>query len=303
VKKLIKKFLLKIPFFSKINNENKQYKNNACYPPGHYYSPIILVEDIVERQDVIWGKKQLPGKEINLNLKYQLELINAFESYYSEIPFKENKEEKLRYYFKNSYYSYTDGIILYSFLRHFKPGRLIEIGSGYSSALILDTIDMFLHGENILTTFIEPYPDRLYALINEADKHKVEILEHKVQNIPIELFSQLKKDDVLFIDSSHVCKTGSDVNHILFNILPILNKDVLIHFHDIFYPFEYPKEWVLGGRNWNEIYLLKAFLMNNNNYEIIFFSHYLHSCHSISFKNMPLAYNDWGCNFWIRKIS
>ncbi len=91
------------------------------------------------------------------------------------------------------------------------------------------------------------------------------------------------------------------MNYILFEILPRLKSGVLIHFHDIFYPFEYPRDWVFMGRNWNENYFLKAFLMYNNQFEIKLFSHYLHQHHSTVFKEMPLVYRNGGGNLWIEK--
>jgi len=80
-----------------------------------------------------------------------------------------------------------------------------------------------------------------------------------------------------------------------------LKSGVLIHFHDVFYPFEYPKEWVLNGWNWNEDYFLKAFLMHNNQFQIRFFSNYLHLHHKEVFQAMPLTYLNTGGNFWIEK--
>ena len=127
------------------------------------------------------------------------------------------------------------------------------------------------------------------------------IIEKKVQEVALDFFRELEKGDILFIDSSHVSKCGSDLNYLLFNVLPILNKGVFIHFHDIFFPFEYPKEWVIGGRNWNENYLIRAFLMNNKNYEICLFSHYLHIHHPDIFQNMPLAKKDFGGSLWLEK--
>ena len=91
------------------------------------------------------------------------------------------------------------------------------------------------------------------------------------------------------------------MNYILFDILPVLKSGVLIHFHDIFYPFEYPKEWVLSGRNWNEDYFLKAFLMYNNKFEIRLFSDYMHKHHKEAFIDMPLSYKNPGGNLWIEK--
>jgi hypothetical protein len=119
-----------------------------------------------------------------------------------------------------------------------------------------------------------------------------------------ELFDQLNENDILFIDSTHVSKTNSDVNKILFEILPRLKRGVLIHFHDIFYPFEYPKEWVLqwNGFGWNEDYILKAFLMYNNQFKIVMFNTFLEHFHKEWFKeNMPLCLENEGGSIWLQK--
>jgi hypothetical protein len=185
-------------------------------------------------------------------------------------------------------------------INYFKPTRIIEIGSGFSSAVMLDTNQLFFNNQ-IDLTFIDPYPERLYSLMIEYDKKQTTVIETDVQLIPVDVFRKLKAGDILFVDSTHVTKTGSDVNYILFEILPILESGVLIHFHDVFYPFEYPKEWVYKGFNWNEDYILKAFLMYNDKFEIILFSEYLHKHHKDSFKDLPLSYKNTGGNLWIQK--
>jgi hypothetical protein len=107
---------------------------------------------------------------------------------------------------------------------------------------------------------------------------------------------------MLIIDSTHVSKTGSDVNHIFFEVLPALASGVLIHFHDIFYPFEYDKEWILGGRSWNEAYLLKAFLQYNDSFKIILFTRFLDEFYQEYFaKEMPLSQQDRGGSIWIKR--
>jgi hypothetical protein len=164
---------------------------------------------------------------------------------------------------------------------------------------MLDTRDIYKMDINI--QFIEPYPDLLFSLFRDNDSKKCKVRDTKVQNVSLKEFRKLKANDILFIDSSHVSKTGSDVNFEIFEILPNLNPGVLIHFHDMFYPFEYPKEWVFAGRNWNEDYLLRAFLSYNNAYEIMLFSHYIHEHHKKAFKTMPLTFKNTGGNLWIRK--
>jgi hypothetical protein len=121
-------------------------------------------------------------------------------------------------------------------LRYFKPKQIIEVGSGFSSALMLDVNDI---------DFIDPYPHRLYSLLKEADAERHNVIADKVQNIDIGVFQKLKENDILFIDSSHVSKIGSDVNFLMFEVLPNIQSGVLIHFHDIFYNFEYPEYWAV----------------------------------------------------------
>lgn len=298
IKVEISKFLRK----SKIIKDwraGKNFNKNSLFPAGHYYSPILNLEKIKEREHQIWGDTpEIRG--INLNEELQLELLKHLYQYYSQMPFTAEKQSNLRYKFLNNYYSFTDGIILYSLLRHLKPKRIIEIGSGYSSALMLDTNELFLQ-KTIQFTFIEPLPQRLNNLLFQREKHFVSIIEQDVQAVSLEIFKSLQAGDILFIDSSHVVKTGSDVNYLLFEIFPVLNKGVIIHFHDIYYPFEYPKEWVFKGLNWNEAYFVRAFLMNNDQYEIILFSDYLHKFHPHAFERMPLSYESTGSNFWLRK--
>lgn len=280
----------------------KEYEKHMLFPAVHYYSPVVNTEEVKQREDEIWKKNipsTLPG--IDLNILEQLKLIDDFSKNYHDIPFPESKNKKFRYYYENPFFSYSDGIFLYSFIRHFNPSRIIEIGSGFSSALILDAIQYFSRPQTSLS-FIEPFPDRLYSLLTNDDKHQVSIFEKNLQQIEISFFEQLEENDILFIDSNHVSKTGSDVNYLIFEILPSLKKGVLIHFHDIFYPFEYPKDWVLDGRSWNEDYILRSFLMYNDSFKIILFPNFLHTLHKECFASMPNCYKNSGGSFWLQKV-
>ncbi len=293
----IKPALHKLPYIKTLYANSR----DCAYPSGHYYSPIVSFEDIKQREDKIWQNIRIDGiGGINLRTEEQIKLIHEFEQYYGEMPFKDEKQPNLRFNFINNYYCHTDAIVLYSVIRHFKPKRIIEIGSGFSSAVMLDTNDLFFNNE-IQLTFIDPHLGRLNSILTESDQHSVEIIETDVQLVSLDLFKKLNSGDILFIDSTHVSKTGSDVNYILFEILPILEKGVLIHFHDVFYPFEYPKEWVYKGLNWNEDYIVRAFLMYNDNFKIRIFSHYLHKLHHHAFEKLPLSYSDLGSNLWIEK--
>lgn len=295
--KPIKKVLNKLPY---VNTLYKQ-SLNCCYPNGHYYSPVFSIEDVKNREAEIWkntGKETIHG--IDMQLEEQRALVSQFNKYYEEQPFASEKQPNIRYQFENSYYSYTDGIILYSMIRHFNPKRVIEVGSGYSSMVMLDTNELFFKNK-INLTFIEPFPERLSALMKPSDKNSTTLIKSNIQQVSLSVFEQLDKGDILFIDSTHVSKTGSDVNYIFFEVLPVLKSGVLIHFHDVFYPFEYPKEWVFKGINWNEDYILKAFLMYNTKFKIKYFSQYLHSFHKDIFNKMPLCFDSFGSSLWIEK--
>lgn len=297
----VKVLLNRIPYIKELHRKSQEYDLNSCFSPGHFYSPIVSVNEIKMFENEIWKQPvpyKIPG--IDLNITSQLETIKEISKYYSALPFKTQKREDLRYYFENDFFSYSDGIVLFMMINHIKPKRIIEVGSGFSSALILDTNDLCFNGEMELIS-IEPYPERLYSLIRDDDRSRYKVIEKRVQDVDKEIFKQLDSNDILFIDSTHVSKTGSDVNFILFEVLPILKSGVLIHFHDVFYPFEYPKDWVFGGRNWNENYLLRAFLISNNEFKIYLFVHYLHLLYKESFENMPLTYKNTGGSLWLTK--
>ncbi|MGD0709856.1 MAG: class I SAM-dependent methyltransferase [Bacteroidales bacterium] len=295
----------KLPYVRELYRNNLEYlefKRNSHYPAGHFYSPIVSVDDIKKRESEIWNNASNDSITwIDLRTEEQIKLIESFTPFYKEIPFKpDEKQTNIRYQYENGAYSYTDAIILYSMIRHFKPERIIEVGSGYSSAVMLDTNELFFDN-NIDLTFIEPNPEILFSLMKDADKKSTALIQSNVQSITLDNFEKLQKGDILFIDSTHVVKTGSDVNYILFEILPSLQSGVIIQFHDVFYPFEYPKSWVYKGYNWNEAYFLKAFLMYNDKYEIKLFSEYIHKHHKEAFMDMPLCYENTGGNLWLEK--
>lgn len=302
-KEQLKNFLNKLPYISHLNKELAKYK--TWYPPGHYYNPLVDAKELSGRADKVFKPLSKDIQGIDLNEAAQLELLEQLLQYYAEMPFPEAKSDNIRYHLDNGVYPYSDGIFLYLMMRHFKPSRIIEVGSGYSSAVMLDTNERFFDGK-INLTFIEPYPERLYSLLKGNDKQNNQILVQPVQDVPLSEFEKLEANDFLFIDSSHVAKTGSDVNYLFFEVLPRLKAHVLIHVHDIFTPFEYPKEWVLKPDTWfgfNELYLLRAFLMYNQQFKIRLFNTYLETHYTEWFrKHMPLCLKNPGGSIWIEKM-
>jgi hypothetical protein len=140
-------------------------------------------------------------------------------------------------------------------IRYLKLKKIIEVGSGYSSCNTLDTNE-FIFGGGISTTFIEPYPDLLTSLLKETDKNNARIISCNLQDTDIAEFETPGANDIHFVDSTHASKVNSDVNCIFYDILPRLASGVHTHFHDIFYHFKYPKEWLMEGRAWNEAYMV-----------------------------------------------
>ena len=297
MKKLIKYFLNKTWYLKNLYNKIDQ---QGFFNAGHYYSPIPHRKDIKKLKNKNdCPKPQLP--DINLNRENQKKILNDYVQFYKDLPFPENKKENFRYFYNNDYFGYSDAIFLFSFLLKNKPKKIIEIGSGFSSAVILDTIENFFpkHPDII---FIEPNPGRLNDLIFEKDRNNFKLINKKLQETSINIFSQLKAGDLLFIDSSHVIKYGSDLQTLFFNILPFLPEGVFVHFHDIFYPFEYPYEWLKKGIYWNEIYFLRAFLSYNYNWEIYFFNTYVsNEFEDIISKNMPQCLQNKGGSLYIQK--
>lgn len=312
-------------------------------PPGHFYSPLPSIPEIRECEDRIFSQVPHAIEGIDMCETEQIRLFDQLSEYYKEMPYrpidaiydeveryktkilqttddverdaikrdavdryftliKENKSNHFRYLLDNPNYGYADGIILYCMIQHLKPKKIIEVGSGYSSCLILDTNELFLD-DSIEFTAIEPHPEFMLSLIKENDTKKMKLLQAKLQDVDISLFTALQAKDILFIDSSHVAKINSDVNWLFFEILPRIESGVYIHLHDIFYPFEYPKEWVYEGRAWNESYLLRAFLSNSETFRIAFFTSFLQCFHKDYIEiRMPLLARCSGGSIWIQKL-
>lgn len=195
-----------------------------------------------------------------------------------------------------------DAEFLYAALRHFKPKAMIEVGSGWSSLIAAEVNRTHLKS-SMSFSCIEPYPRQF--LIDGVDGI-TQLVRERVEDVELRFFDQLNDGDVLFIDSSHVSKVGSDVNYLFFEVLPRLRPGVMVHIHDIFLPDEYPKVWVIDqGRNWNEQYLLRAFLQFNRSWEVMWTSHFMGTRHTAATQATFPRYPELGGggSFWLRRLS
>lgn len=273
-------------------------KNLTKFPVGHYYSPYPDLEDIKAREHELFDDTNDQYDGINLNMEGQLELLKQLSLYHQDIPFPREQTGGMNYYFDNEFYSYGDGVVLYALMRHLKPKKIIEVGSGFSSSLMLDTNRLFFD-DSIQLTFIEPYPLRLNTVVKDQS---INLIEKQMQDVELSVFKELQEGDILFIDSSHVVKAGSDVQYLFNKILPNLAKGVYVHIHDIPCGFEYPKEWIYARVAFNEAYMLRSFLQFNNAFEIVFWGAYMQNHHHKELEtNLPLAGLGSNGSIWLRK--
>jgi hypothetical protein len=289
----------------RLKKENRKLKKSVelfGWPAGHFYSPIHKLEDLncydeVKKRSCDKFVKSIPG----FSDKKMLVRFSKLKKFFSDFDYLENDDGKCHFYIKNCSYPITDALILFSMIRDLKPKRIIEIGSGFTSALMMDINERFFKNK-IDITFIEPYPELLIKKMDEDDKSRYKIIKNGVQFVSIDIFKTLKKGDILFIDSTHVSKFNSDVNYELFNILPELNSGVIIHFHDTFDGFEYPIKWLSDGWAWNEDYLLRAYLIGNVGYEVLLMNDYLANRYpEILLESFPKYKNLNGGSLWLLK--
>jgi predicted O-methyltransferase YrrM len=275
----------------------------TAHPNGHFYSPVVDSKELALRLDELYpAEPSAPG--IDFNEASHLQLIETgLARYMPEYDYPEHgaADGSLTYFYtQNSQFSWLDARALFCFLRLWQPKRVVEVGSGYSSLLISDIKRRFL--PTLKLQCIEPFPR---PFLHRSDLG-LELIEQRVQAMPLSFFTDLEAGDVLFIDSSHVCKTGSDVNYLFLKILPLLRPGVKIHVHDIFLPQEYLREWVIDeNRSWNEQYLLQALLMFSSGFKVLFGSYHAFSRYPEPIKaalNERKGHAFGGCSFYLERI-
>jgi hypothetical protein len=272
--------------------------------PNHFYYPI---PDTSLLKDDLWAKdSELAG--IDMNEANQLALLAEFSARYKQeydaLP-REKTGAAQQYYVYNGTYGSVDGEILYCMIRHFKPALLFEIGAGKTTLLSAQAIleNERESGSKCRFVSCEPYPD---ATVAAGLPGLSELRRTGVQDIPLKEFEALGENDILFIDSSHVLKIGSDVQYEYLEILPRLKKGVLVHVHDIFLPAEYPKDWIKKLHYfWNEQYLLQAFLAFNDSFEVLWAGNFMRLKHARELEAAFSSFKREGTlpgSFWMRKI-
>jgi predicted O-methyltransferase YrrM len=220
----------------------------------------------------LWSRRaSLTGLELGeaANLRF---LEKELAPYFDELSPPDDPTFPGDFALWNSYYQSVDVEVLYAMIRRLEPKRVLEIGSG-SSTLVTASACSRNAAEGHPAEFVAVDPEPRRDLPSVPGLTRVERV--KAQDIPLDRYLELESNDVLFVDSSHVVKTGSDVNFLILEVLPRLRPGVVVHFHDIFLPYEYPPAWYERGTYLTEQYLLHAFLIGNRDYRVVFAAHAL----------------------------
>ena len=261
--------------------------------PVHFYSPIPDSRNLEEKD---FRPSDCSG--IDFRPDFQLKLLKdsfaQFSSEYNTFPIKSTGSN--HFHLNNDAFTGIDPYIYYCMIRNFKPRTVIEVGSGNSTLLGVEACQLNASTRYVV---IDPWPR---GFISENIRG-IEIMRQKVEDINVDMFLQLQENDILFVDGSHVVRTKGDVCFIILEILPRLARGVIIHFHDIFLPFDYPKELIVERQFfWTEQYLLQAYLTENCSVEVLFSSQFISSNYTEEVKHIfPNALGIYGGSFWIRK--
>ena len=268
----------------------------------HYYEPLPEFSKITPDQVL----QRRYSNCIDWHLDAQIDLVKELSVYSTEIQKLANEQASdAKFDFFNEFYFELDAAIYYAFLRKVKPSTIIEIGCGYSTQIAAKAIAKNQQEEKAGKIIcIEPYPE---PQLTEANL-EIQLIPGRVETIDMKVFEQLGADDILFIDSTHTVKFGSDVCREILDILPVVSSGVWIHFHDIFFPYDYPPKWLIEQRRaWNEQYMLEAFLAYNHSFEVVLANHWLSVDYPQEVAKLWTGVLDWKdpyhhCgSLWLRK--
>ena len=286
---------------------------DACLQEGclpmrvHFYSPVPDLADLAARR--VWERRSvLPG--IDFQMERQLDFLGVLGASYGgecRWPLLRPTGDPQAFYLDNGRFSYGCAASLHTMIRHLKPRRLIEIGSGCSSLVIGEAIRLNAgEGSPCRYMVIDPYPGGMVA---EGKIGLERLIAQRVELVDADTFDLLDENDILFIDSGHTVRTGSDVNFLYLEVLPRLKPGVAVHIHDICLPYEYPEVYFTNPAFrvfWTEAYLLQAFLAFNAEFEVLLAMNAIQTDHMQAFRaafpHFRLEEN-WANSgsFWMRR--
>jgi len=287
---LSKKVIWSNPY---IRKQIQEHKINII--PSNFYSNIPSIEDI----ETSFEYKE-PGAEVYnhhlFNKDKMNSIIEQLYGYADEFnpPTDGDADNPADFFWKNPAFSYSDAMMYYCMIRHFKPARILEIGSGFSTLVAQAALRKNQTGT---LTLIEPYPKPFLKKLDTVDN----LIESFVQNIRVhDMLGLVEQSDIWFIDSTHTVKTGSDCLYLYLKIMPQVTKDIPVHSHDIYLPFGYPHKLILEKHiYWTEQYLLYAYMLDNPKIEVLYSSAYAYAfLRNTLNRLMNQKYGSGGSSIW-----
>lgn len=280
------------------NSESRAYlqSKGINISPSNYYSTIPTIGEVRDSFEYSEFAPYLDNEIFDRDSMRQ-ELLSLIEYTKDFDPAIDGNElECSEYYWRNGQFSYSDAASYHAFIKKYKPKRIVEIGSGFSSLVALGAIKQNEFGELVC---IEPYPRPFLSDLDNKDE--LQLIKLPAQKVTVEKLNDLLTDgDILFIDSTHTVKSGSDCLHIYLRLIPKIRKRIFIHVHDIFLPFALPMDWAISHQiYWTEQYILLALLINNKKAKTLFGSAYHKEFNSELLEIfMQGRYQSGGGSFW-----
>jgi hypothetical protein len=264
-----------------------------------YYSPIVDADRLPE--STFTRQSPLPGLELGLSAQLDL-LENSLSAYLAEwSPPLHPPGDERGFHLVNGFYGPLDANVLYAVLRQRRPRRVVELGSGFSTLTIRSAaIRNAREGAPLVHTVVDPFPSPLISGLQGIDRRHLTVTDAGLAEL-----AELERGDLLFVDTTHVVKPANDVVHLVLEALPALANGVLVHFHDIFRPFEYPRAlYEEFNKHWQEQYLLQAFLAYNPEFRVLLANHALARTNLERLRRLvpALTAEMAPSGFWIEKI-
>jgi predicted O-methyltransferase YrrM len=265
------------------------------FQPNHFMWPLNDVDFLADNWD-LWHGRGLP-KGVRWNLDAQLGLARELDAYRPELADVPRlpRPGRTEFAWENWTFGGSDALVYYGLIRSLEPRRVVEVGSGWSSLLLARALER--NERDCRVTLVEPGQARVDL---PAAGPGWEVRESLLQHVDLAVFEELEAGDVCFFDGSHCVRTGGDVNWFVFEVLPRLAPGVHIHIHDILWPEDYVDRWIFEeGLSWNEQYLVQAFLMHNDAYEVLIANHMLFTERRAEIDRL---HGEDGTSLWLRKV-
>ncbi len=275
--------------------------------PVHFYSPVPDLDDLARRR--VWDRRS-PLAGVDFRPEAQVELLGRIgRAHGGECDWPAGSAgQPDRFFTENGCFSFGCAASAHGILRHFKPRRIVEIGSGNSSLVIAEALRRNEQegAPRAEYTIVDPYPG---PVVRGGLPGVTRLVDDRVEQVSPDAFGVLRENDVLFIDSGHTVRIGGDVNCLLLDVLPTLAPGVVVHVHDVHLPYEYPEKYARNAAFrmlWTEGYLLQAFLSLNREYEVLLAMQFLQQEHAAAFQAAfprydPVRHRSVSAAFWIRR--